>query len=229
MRTETTEEASPPTAPSDEEIARRVVGGETELFELIMRRHNTLVYRAVRGFLHDEAEVEDVMQQAYIAAWRHLGAFAGNARFSTWLVRIAVNEALMRLRRTRRLALVEDEVTAIEETPMGRERPTNPEDLAANRELARILERAVDELPDLYRAVFVLREVQGLSTEDTAEALAVSIDVVKTRLRRARISLQTTLQESMRGQVSALYAFEAPRCDRVVAGVMSVIGSGSHH
>ncbi|MCI0672883.1 MAG: RNA polymerase sigma factor, partial [Myxococcaceae bacterium] len=176
---------------SDEEVARRVCAGETALFEVLMRRYNARVYRAVRSCLRDEGAVEEVMQQAYLRAFTHLDQFSGAARLSTWLVRIAVNEALMRRRREVRLHVVAD----VEELSGGpdMEPVPSPEDRAARRELASLLERAVDSLSEGYRTTFVLREVEGLSTAETAEVLGVSEDVVKTRLHRAKGQVRDAL------------------------------------
>jgi RNA polymerase sigma-70 factor (ECF subfamily) len=210
-----------PGHPPDEEIARRVLAGETALFEVLMRRHNQRVYRAIRSVLRDEAEVEDAMQQAYLSAYLHLAEFEGSARLSTWLVRIAVNEALGRLRRDRRRLALAD---AIEGTaPMTNPPPETPEDTADRRELTAMLEREVDGLPELYRTVFVLREVEGLTTADAAQALGTSEDVVKTRLHRARGLLHERLAALADARRGEIFAFHAPRCDRVVAAVMDAI------
>jgi RNA polymerase sigma-70 factor (ECF subfamily) len=211
-------EPSPPRIPTDEEIAVRVAGGETELFELLMRRHNTRVYRAIRSILRNEAEIEDAMQQAYLSAYLHLAELSDRTRFSSWIVRIAVNEALARRRRSWRLVRVEPE----EEERMRDETPS-PEDLATGRERAALLERAIDELPAIHRTVVMLRDVEGLGTAATAEALGVSEDVVKTRLRRARQALQERLAAVDGSELEAAFSFHATRCDRVVAGVMGAL------
>jgi RNA polymerase sigma-70 factor, ECF subfamily len=213
----------------DEEIVRRVRGGERDLYELLLRRHNQRVYRAVRSVLRDEAEVEDVMQQAYVLAYVHLDQFAGLARFSTWLVRIAINEALARARKAPRLVLV-DEGSEEAEAPMstaagGR----TPEQELEQRELVLLVEQAIDELPEMYRTVMVLREIEGLSTAEVAESLDISEDVVKTRLHRARALLSSRV-EAGDGPLEGAFPFHARRCDRVVAAVMSqlaVLGTRS--
>jgi RNA polymerase sigma-70 factor (ECF subfamily) len=212
-------------SPSDEELAHRVRGGDTALFEVLMRRNNTRVYRAVRAVLSDEDEVEDVMQQAYVLAFTHLHQFQGSARFSTWLIRIAVNEALLRLRKQRRLVALDGGADEGVERDMKRvERDTpDPERRAADRELVRFLEAAIDALPALYRTVLVLREVDGLSTTETAEVLSVSEDVVKTRLHRARALVREELDARLGGQLEEVFSFQAPRCDRVVAAVLARI------
>ena len=153
----------------DEEIVRRVRAGERDLYELLLRRHNQRVYRAIRSVLRDEVEVEDVMQQAYVLAYVHLDQFAGLARFSTWLVRIAINEALARARAARAWSWSIDDGSEEAEAPMstasgGR----TPEQELEQRELVLLVERAIDELPEMYRTVMVLREIEGLSTAEVA-------------------------------------------------------------
>jgi len=178
--------------PSDEQLVARVAAGETALFEVLMRRNNQRLYRAVRAILRDGSEAEDVMQQTYLSAFSHLHQFAGDARFSTWLLRIGVNEALGRLRqRGRHLELLKDpeDDAAPLEAPM----PT-PEERAADHELATLMEGLVDRLPDAYRAVLVLRDIEGHDTDATAELLGTNRAVVKTRLHRARLALRTLLE-----------------------------------
>jgi RNA polymerase sigma-70 factor (ECF subfamily) len=210
---------------TDEQIVERVLAGDVALFEILMRRNNTRVYRAIRSLLRDEAEVEDAMQAAYVLAYAKLGSFRGAARFSTWLTQIAVNEALGRLRHGRRHPSVS--LTVVEEPPMSsvREPPQTPEDQASRRELAAILERAVDSLPELYRAVFVLREIEGMDTAETALALEVSEDVVKTRLSRGRAALRENLEKLVGSATADAFGFHASRCDRVVANVLRAVGS----
>lgn len=201
----------------DEEIVRRVADGETDLFELLMRRHNTRVYRAVRSLLRDEDEAEDAMQQAYVSAFLHLRDFAGGARFSTWLTRIALNEALGRLRRRRPLVALD----AVREEPaMPPDPPPTPEGDAARRELGALLEQAIDGLPEIYRTVVVLRDVEGMSTGEAADALGIAEDAVKTRLHRARAMLQERVTALAGEGLGAAFPFYAPRCDRVVRCVM---------
>jgi RNA polymerase sigma-70 factor, ECF subfamily len=209
-----------PVSPPDEELVERVRAGEIALFELLMRRHNQRIYRAIRSYLRDEAEVEDAMQQAYLSAYAHLAQFDGNAQFSTWLVRIAIHEALGRLRKSQRLVVMADPP---EEDPMPAGDRSTPDAVAEQRELLGFLERAVDRLPEIHRSVFVLREVEGLSTADCAHALGLSEDVVKTRLHRARLALRESLEAMAQEKAGALFEFHAPRCDRVVAGVLEAL------
>ncbi|HET8540265.1 MAG TPA: RNA polymerase sigma factor [Anaeromyxobacter sp.] len=212
--------AAPTAALSDAEVVARVRAGERALFEVLLRRHDRRVYRTARAILRDEDEVEDAMQQTWIQVYLHLAEFQGNAAFSTWLVRIAANEALQRLRKRGPLAPVptsRDE----EETMMSP--GANPEERAAAREAIRLLEHAVDALPPHHRLVFMLREVEGLSTAETAAALGIAEDAAKVRLHRARAVLRKTLEETVVGAAEEAFPFHAPRCNRVVAGVMEAI------
>lgn len=206
---------------ADEEVARRVLAGETALFEVLMRRYNARVYRAVRSILRDEDAVEEAMQQTYVRALTHLGQFQGAARFSTWLVRIAVNEGLMRRRREARLHVVDDVEALSGGAHM--EPVPSPEDRAFRRELASLLERAIDALPVASRSTFVLREVEGLSTAETAEVLGVSEDVVKTRLHRAKGQVREALDAALGVGAEEVFSLHASRCDRVVAAVLALI------
>lgn len=211
---------------ADEQIVQRVLDGDVALFEILMRRNNTRVYRAVRSVLRDEAEVEDAMQATYVLAYSKLDAFRGEARFSTWLTQIALNEALGRRRGDRRhpsvsLSIVEETAMASTAAP-----PPTPEAQASRRELAELLERAVDSLPDLYRVVFVLREIEGMNTAETAAALEVTEEVVKTRLSRARATLRQSIEKLLGAAASGAFGFHATRCDRIVTAVMRQVPGG---
>jgi len=200
---------------TDAEIVRRVLAGETSLFELIMRRYNQRVYRSVRAIVRDESDAEDVMQQAYVNAFAHLGQFAERAAFSTWLTRIAINEALARIR-PRALQLVDDDALPELESPS-----PNPEEAAMTSEIKEVVESEISALPESYRSVFMLREVEGLSTLETAECLGVSEDVVKTRLHRARAMLREKIYR--RTSFGSVFTFGQSRCDRIVVNVMARI------
>ena len=200
---------------TDGEIVRRVLAGETALFELIMRRYNQRVYRSVRAIVRDESEAEDVMQQAYVNAYSHLSQFAERSAFPTWLTRIAINEALARIR-PRALQVVSDDVI-----PEVQSTSPNPEEAAMSAEIKEVVEAEIAALPESYRSVFMLREVEGLSTIETAECLTLTEDVVKTRLHRARAMLREKLYS--RASFGSLFTFGQSRCDRIVASVMSQI------
>jgi RNA polymerase sigma-70 factor (ECF subfamily) len=210
---------------TDAEVVARVRAGETALFEILMRRHNQRVYRVARAVLKDETEAEDVMQQAYINAFTHLDQFAERAQFSTWLTRITVHEALARRRRRKAQAAS----SAADRDPDGEVMESliavepDPERQAYAAELGHVLESAIDGLPDTYRIVFMLREVEGLSTSETAAGLALREEAVKTRLHRARAMLRRAITQRL-GSISAqTFQFHATRCDRVVAAVLTKI------
>jgi RNA polymerase sigma-70 factor (ECF subfamily) len=207
---------------ADEMLIQRVLDGDTASFELLMRRYNERVYRAARAIVRDEQEAEDVMQQAYVNAFSHLRQFNGSARFSTWLTRIAINEALARVRRQERYEPFDDERSNVE--PFMLQSPDeNPERQAFTHELRGLLEWAIDRLPNGMREVFVLREVEGLSTLEVAACLDVSEDVVKTRLSRGRARLRRLLLERTGATAPEAFRFYRPRCDRVVARVLERI------
>jgi RNA polymerase sigma-70 factor, ECF subfamily len=203
---------------TDEEIVRQVLNGQTALFELLMRRYNERVYRAARAILRDEQEAEESMQQAYVNAFAHLHQFKGDARFSTWLLRIVVNDALSRARRDGKFEHLAQEPSTIEPILFGA--PSHdPEGQALAGELRGLLEWAIDTLPDGTREVFVLRDVEGLSTAEVADALGVSNDVIKTRLSRGRAALRRVLLARTGTTASDAFRFYRPRCDRIVARV----------
>ncbi len=204
----------------DAEVVRRVLAGERQLFEVLVRRHDPRVYRTVRAILRDEDEAEDAMQAAWVSAYQHLGEFAGTAAFTTWLVRIAANEALGRLRGRTRLVRADDDE---EEAGTMDPRAEDPEERAAAREAVSLVERAVDKLTPPYRLVFMLRDVEQLSTADTATALGLGEEAVKVRLHRARAMLRRTLGETVAQAAPEAFPFLAPRCNRMVERVMEAI------
>lgn len=206
----------PPAELSDEEIVRRVVDGERELFELLLRRYNQRVYRAVRTVLRNADDAEDVMQQAYVSAYRHLHQFEGRASFATWLTKIALREAAAR---NRNVVQFPGE-NAMNDFP---ESAPDPEARAVAADLMQHVEAEVAALPEAYRSVLLLREVEGLSTEETAACLEISTDVVKTRLHRARAMLRDALYRRAGLGLQSIFTFGAQRCDRVVARVMEQI------
>jgi RNA polymerase sigma-70 factor, ECF subfamily len=212
---------------TDGEIVTRVQAGERALFELLMRRHNQRVYRAVRAVVKLEAEVEDVMQQAYVNAFTHLHQFERRAQFSTWLIRIALNEAFSRRRKMRLMASPAEETAAHDDHGDSMDRLTSPgadpERQAYAQELHRVLEAAVDALPETYRAVFMLRDIEGLSTSETGAGLGLGEEAVKTRLHRARAMIRRTITAKVGAATSGAFEFHAPRCDRVVSRVLAEI------
>ena len=208
---------------SDQQIVEKVVAGQTALFEVLMRRHNERVYRAARAIVRDESEAEDIMQQAYVNAYSHLRQFDGRAQFSTWLTRIAIHEALARARRRGRYTSMDPDHTAGLTLAASTASTPDPERLAFSRELGALMESAIDRLPEGAREVFMLRMVEGMSTEEVAAALDVSEAVVKTRLSRARAALHRELSAQTGAIASNTFRFLRPRCDRVVAAVLARI------
>jgi len=209
---------------SDEEVVARVLAGEKNLFEIVMRRYNQRLYRVARAILRNDSEAEDVMQDAYVRAYAHLGQFAGRAKFSTWLTRIAVHEALMRLRRGNRFQELAP-MSEREEDPMEGfpSIAMNPEQQASNSEVRRLLEEAVEQLPEAYRTVFMLRDVEEMSTIETATVLDLTEENVKVRLHRARALLRKSLYARAGVERKEAFIFHAVRCDRVVQNVFERI------
>jgi RNA polymerase sigma-70 factor, ECF subfamily len=201
---------------TDLQVLERVLAGDAQMFELIMRRHNERIYRAVRAILKDENESEDAMQAAYLHAFAHLREFQGRSAFSTWLTRIAIHEALARRKRLLRPAADVNEPELAATT-------RSPEEGATDVETRNLLANAIDALPEHFRVVFVLRQVQELSIHETAECLDMEPATVKTRLHRARALLRRTLMARLDPTARTALPFEAPRCDRVVSGVLSRI------
>jgi RNA polymerase sigma-70 factor (ECF subfamily) len=206
---------------TDEEIVDRVRAGETALYEIIMRRYNQRLYRVARAILRDDGEAEDVMQDAYVRAYQHLDQFARRAPFSTWLTRIAVHEALARVRQRHRTQQI-DEAEVEGEFVMNLAEPSlNPEQTASTAELGHLLEEALLALPEQFRAVVILRDVEELSTEETAEALEISGDNVKIRLHRGRAMVRSWLFQRVGAKAKDAFPFMGARCDRVVRNVFA--------
>ena len=199
----------------DEGIVERITAGETTLFEVLVRRHNQRLFRTARAILSNDDEAQDVMQEAYVRAFASIGTFRGEARFSTWLTRICVNEALGRRRKQQKLEPLDEPY----ESPMN----TTPEQEATGAELARWLEGALDHVPEVYRVVFVLRAIEEMSVADTASCLAIPEDTVKTRLFRAREILREDLLKHAEMSRTGVHVFLGPRCDRMTAAVMQRI------
>ena len=215
---------APPPGIPDDEVVRRVLGGDLASFELIMRRYNQRLFRVARSILNDEDEAQDVLQETYIRAFEHLGEFEGRAKFSTWLTRIAVYEASARRRKRRRLRLIDTDMDtdAQEGLQMFPDRPNQSgEGEASTRELGQVLVDAVDALPDELRAVFVIRVVEGLDTDQAAQCLELTESNVKVRLHRARTLLRTSIDRKIGEEARRLYQFDGARCDRLVAAVLN--------
>lgn len=215
---------APATVPQlgDTELVERLRDGESHLFELLMRRHNQRLYRTARAVVHDDAEAEDVVQEAWVKAFAALASFEGRASLSTWLVKITLHEAFARRRRRRRLVPWDAEGAMDQEQSVSvKSAMESPEARAGASELRATLTRSIDALPEPLRLVFVLREVESLSTQETAEALGISPENVKVRLHRARTALRREIEQRVDGEVGSLYGFDGARCDRLVAAVLA--------
>ncbi|HEX7894667.1 MAG TPA: RNA polymerase sigma factor [Terriglobales bacterium] len=208
----------------DEEVVRRVLDGDTAVFEIIMRRYNQRLYRVARAILRDDSEAEDVMQDAYVRAYQHLGQFAGRSQFSTWLTRIAIHEALARAQRRKRV----DQLSANEwkdgEGEMNvATSALNPEEQLSVSELGRALEGAILSIPEQYRLVLMMRDIEQMSTIETASALDLSEENVKVRLHRARAMVRKELFARAGAEAASAFGFMGVRCDRVVTRVLQQI------
>jgi RNA polymerase sigma-70 factor (ECF subfamily) len=212
--------------PSDEEVVQGVRAGEVALFEILMRRYNRRLYRIAHAILGDEGEAEDVMQEAYVRAYMHLDQFAGRASFATWLTKIAVHEALARARRRGRFGTFGVVSDLDRESMLALRSPVDVEQQVATREWRRVLETEIEALPPPYRAVFVLREVEELSTAETAEILTLCEQTVKTRLHRARLLLRRSLYARTKVAITDAFEFHLSRCDHVVRAVFTRIMAG---
>ncbi|HEX2828519.1 MAG TPA: RNA polymerase sigma factor [Burkholderiales bacterium] len=224
MNTNTLTVAGP--ASDDLEIARRIAAGDTTAMTLLMRQCNRKLFRAARSILDDDAEAEDALQEAYVTAYVEMKTFRGASKLTTWLTRIVINEALGRLRKKKRQA----EVLAFspgrldpapqEDASMERSIEASPEDHASRAELRAVLERKIGELPIAFRTVFMMRELEEMTVEETAECLGIPEATVRTRLFRARALLRESLAREIDVATGDAFAFAGARCDRIVATVL---------
>jgi len=210
----------------DEELVRLARAGNEDAVRLLVRRHNRRLFRMARAVVRDDAEAEDIVQETYVRAFTGLDGFRGGAQFSTWLTRIALNEALGRLRRRRPTAEIGEVEAAgglraegVIMFPSSLMPPGGDSELA-RKEVREFLEQAVDELPEHFRLVFVLRDIEEMSVEETAEQLSLKPETVKTRLHRARRLMRATIEKRLSPSFCALFPFDGQRCanmaDRVV-------------
>ena len=212
--------------PDDGELARRIAQHDERAFEALMRLHNRMLYRLARSILRDDAEAEDAVQEAYFAAYRNIAGFRGGSRLSTWLARIVINEAYSRLRKQKSAGVIvpfdaHDRGVNIEEGDMADVTTEQPEAAAMRAELRRLLERKIDELPAQFRTVFMLRDVEEMSVEETAECLDVPPATVRTRAFRARALLRESLSRDIDTATVNAFGFAGERCDRIVANVLA--------
>ena len=210
---------------TDGELIEKIRAGKTALYESLMRRYNQRLYRIARVILRNPDEAEDVVQEAYVRAYTHLDQFAGAAKFSTWLTKIAIHEALARLHKRSRMG--EADSTKDTEKSGGIESlkstSQNPEEQIFEKQVLELLEAAVEALPDNLRSVFLMREIEEMSTAETAECLGLSESAVKIRLHRARKLLRQNLYSRVGAVSSQAFRFLGERCDRVIHAVMERI------
>ena len=216
-------------AVSDAELAARITRHDEAAFEALMRRHNGRLFRTARAILKDDAEAEDALQDAYLDAYRHMADFRGDSRLATWLTRIVVNQALMPVRRAKgsRNVIPLDEWqearSGSADPDMADEKAESPASVTLRTEIRRLLERKIDELPLAFRTVFVLRDVDDLTVEETAAALSIPPATVRTRLFRARAMLRQALAQEMDAATIDVFSFDGERCDRIVERVLARI------
>lgn len=212
---------------SDVELASRIADGDQQAFEFLMRRYNRVLYRTARSVLKDDAEAEDVLQDAYLLAYRRIDQFRGDAKLSTWLTRIVVNEAIARSRKRSRRAQVISLDGEIEwdseaaEANMNEATPEQPERAALRAEARRLLEKKIDELPEAFRTVFMLRALEEMSVEETSACLGIPEATVRTRFFRARGLLRESLSREIDFAFEEAFSFDGARCDRIVNGVLA--------
>jgi RNA polymerase sigma-70 factor, ECF subfamily len=217
--------------PTDSEVLERARQGDASVFEVLVRRHDKHLYRIARSVLRDDQEAEDVVQETYIRAFVGLRGFRGAASLRTWLTRIVLNEAIRRRRRQRSMV----DLTALHAAQDRSARPIHtasltardrdPERATAQNQVREMLEIAIDDLPEAFRTVFVLRDVEEVSTEETANLLGIRRETVKTRLHRARQMLRESLGAELASALKDVFPFDKPRCDALVRRLLALLGS----
>ena len=224
--------AARPAPTTDGEFIERIVAGDQAAFALLMRKHNRVLFRTARAILRDDAEAEDALQEGYLAAYRAMPSFRGDARLSTWLVRIVANQALARRRKLVRSA----EVISLEGPASGEAEgyaesgssdPGTPERATLRGETRRLIETSIDALPEAFRAVFILRAVEEMSVEEVAASLEIPEATVRSRHFRARGMLREALSRQIDTALEEAFSFDGERCDRVVAGVLAQLAVSS--
>ena len=215
--------------PSDDaELVQRALARDDAAFRTIMERYNRRLYRIARGILQNDTEAEDVVQEAYVSAFTHLDGFRGDSSLATWLARITMNEALGRLRRERLavdLDTFEAQRTEAQIIPFPQTVTSDdPERTMAQREILQLVERATDNLPEIFRIVFITRVIEGMSAEETADLLGLQPKTVKTRLHRARRLVRKQLDKQIGPVLMEAFPFAGRRCERMTNAVMQRLG-----
>jgi len=213
------------------ELIRRALARDEAALRAIMQANNRRLYRLARGILRSDSEAEDVVQETYVRAFTHLESFRGEAGLSTWLSRIAINEALTRVRARKphvELDILPEAALEAQIIPFPfSSAASDPERSMAQREIQRVVERAIDELPDVFRMVFIARVMEGMSMEETAELLGVKAETVKTRLHRARTMLRENVERKIGPVVMDAFPFAGQRCGRLTETVLMRLGAGA--
>ena len=215
-----------PDGAGDAELVRRARDRDEAAIRAIIRSNNRRLYRLARGILRNDSEAEDVVQETYVRAFTHLDNFRGGSSFGTWLGRIAINEALGRLRRRRARVetSLEPELLNAEIIPFPVPTASDPEKTMAQRQIQNVVEQAIDELPEPFRIVFVTRVVEGMNVEETAEILGLKPETVKTRLHRARAALRENVEKKIGPVVMEAFPFAGKRCERLTEAVLRRLG-----
>ena len=216
------------TANDDADLVRRIGCRDQRAFESLMRQYNSRLFRVARAILKDDADAEDAVQDGYIEAYRHIDGFRGASSLGTWLTRIVINQALMRLRKQKRDRVVvpfaaPESAPELPDLDVADDRAESPPAAAMRAEVRRILERKIDRLPLAFRTVFIMREVEDLSVEQTADLLEIPSATVRTRLFRARALLRASLSEDFDRAAMDVFGFAGDRCDRIVASVLASV------
>lgn len=221
---------------SDLDVIQRVLNGEKNAFELLMRRYNRPLYRTARSILKDDADAEDALQESYLLAYRNLHLFRGDSSLATWLTRIVVNESVARLRKTaRRAQVIELGANTVSDEPryedampsMSPMTAEPPEHSTARAEMRGMIERKIDALPESFRVVFMLRAIEEMTVEETAACLGIPEATVRTRYFRAKSLLRESLSREIDFALEEAFAFDGARCDRIVEGVMQTLSDPS--
>ncbi|WP_454618644.1 RNA polymerase sigma factor [Bradyrhizobium cenepequi] len=227
MQSATTPKTTPAAA-GDAELVKRVLARDEAAVRAILKANNRRLYRLARGILRNDSEAEDVVQETYLRAFTHLADFRGESSLSTWLSRIAMNEALGRLRRERPGVEISSlpqgalEAQIIQFPLMST--ADDPEKSMAQREIQNVVESAIDELPEAFRLVFITRVVEGMNVEETAEILDLKPETVKTRLHRARAMLRDNVEKKIGPVIMEVFPFAGHRCDRLTEAVVKRLG-----
>lgn len=212
---------------SDAELVHGIASNDHAAFERLMRRYNGRLFHIARAILKDDAEAEDAVQDAYLEAFRHIGEFRGESQVATWLTRIAINQALMRLRRHKRERVVVpfpgDADAPVSRTQVIDRNAESPATATLRAEIRNVVEARIDELPPSFRAVFIMRDVEEMTVQETAECLGIPPATVRTRLFRARALLREALARDVDTATLEVFGFAGERCDRIIARVLEAL------